>query len=68
MKCLMTAVTLAAAVAAGPSFAEGSGATMVETPYEEPKVLFDFYFDRPDKLGPALYWIRSLTLPLSQPP
>jgi intracellular sulfur oxidation DsrE/DsrF family protein len=68
MKCLLTAVTLAAAIAAGPSFADSPGATVVETPYEEPKVLFDFYFDRPDKIGPALYWIRSLTLPLSQPP
>ena len=43
-------------------------ARVVETPYEEPKVVFDFYFDEPQKIGPALYWIRSLTQPLLDEP
>lgn len=43
-------------------------AQVVETPYEEPKVVFDFYFDEPQKIGPALYWIRSLTQPLLDEP
>ena len=37
-----------------------NGATWVQTPYSEQQVLFDFYFDQPDKINPALYWIRSL--------
>lgn len=47
---------------------EGPGATHVEPPYGPPKVLFDFYFDRPDKIGPALFWIRSLINPLTEAP
>ena len=47
-------------------FAEG--ASRVETPYEEPKVVYDFYFDEPEKINSALYWIRSLTNPLSEDP
>jgi uncharacterized protein len=43
-------------------------ATYVETPYAPPKVVFDFYLDDPAKMGAALYWIRALALPLSQPP
>jgi intracellular sulfur oxidation DsrE/DsrF family protein len=43
-------------------------ATYVETPYAAPKVVFDFFLDDPAKMGAALYWIRSLILPLSVPP
>lgn len=59
--CLLTATAL-------PAAAESPGATFVQTPYEEPKVLFDFYFDRPDKINAALHWVRSLIGPLSEPP
>jgi intracellular sulfur oxidation DsrE/DsrF family protein len=40
----------------------------VETPYKEPRVVFDFYFDDPDKINPALYWIRSLINPMTEEP
>jgi intracellular sulfur oxidation DsrE/DsrF family protein len=40
----------------------------VQTPYREPKVVFDFYFDDPQKINSALYWIRSLMNPLSESP
>ena len=43
-------------------------AKIVQTPYEEPKVLFDFYFDDPQKINLALYWIRSLMNPLAEAP
>lgn len=43
-------------------------ATLVNTPYTAPKVVYDFFLDDPAKMGPALYWIRSLILPLSVPP
>ena len=47
---------------------EQGHAVYVETPYDEPKVMFDFYFDRPAKIAPALYWIRALINPLTEAP
>ncbi|MEW5789412.1 MAG: DsrE family protein [Pseudomonadota bacterium] len=43
-------------------------ATLVNTPYTAPKVVYDFFLDDPAKMGAALYWVRSLILPLSVPP
>lgn len=43
-------------------------ASFVQTPYENPKVLFDFYLDDPAKMGTALYWIRSFMNPLVEAP
>ena len=40
----------------------------VQTPYTEPKVVYDFYFDDPQKINNALYWIRSLMNPLLDDP
>lgn len=40
----------------------------VNTPYKAQKVVFDFYFDEPDKINSALYWIRSLINPLMEEP
>jgi hypothetical protein len=40
----------------------------VQTPYTEPKVVYDFYFDNPEKINSALYWIRSLMNPLLDDP
>ena len=40
----------------------------VETPYTEQKVVFDFYFDDPQKINSALFWIRSLINPLMDAP
>lgn len=44
------------------------GPRFVHTPYEEPKVVYEFYLDHPQKIDAALYWIRSLINPLSGPP
>lgn len=41
---------------------------IVQTPYAEPKVVFDFYFDEPEKINTALFWIRSLINPLMEEP
>lgn len=49
-----------------PCMAES--AKRVQTPYEEQKVVFDFYFDDPAKINSALFWIRSLMNPLSEEP
>lgn len=43
-------------------------ATFEQTPYQEPKVVFEFYFDNPDKINSALYWIRSYINPLTESP
>jgi uncharacterized protein len=40
----------------------------VQTPYTEQKVVFDFYFDNPEKINAALFWIRSLMNPLMDSP
>lgn len=45
-----------------------ANAKFVQTPYEEPRVIFDFYFDEPDKINSALFWIRSLINPLTEEP
>lgn len=50
------------------SVAYSEGAKVVTTPYEEPRVVYDFYFDDPQKINSALYWIRSLINPLSEDP
>ena len=47
-------------------FAES--ASHVQTPYAEQKVVYDFYFDDPEKINSALYWIRSLMNPLADDP
>lgn len=48
--------------------AEGGGATIVEPPYEDPKVVVDFYFDRPEKAATALHWLRAFITPLMEEP
>lgn len=45
-----------------------NGAIRVQTPYAEQKVVYDFYFDEPTKINSALYWIRSLMIPLGEEP
>ena len=51
-----------------PGTAARAEAKLVQTPYEEQKVVFDFYFDDPKKTGSALFWVRSLLNPLMDEP
>jgi len=44
------------------------GPRYVTPPYEEPKVVYDFYLDDPQKIHAALFWIRSLVNPLMEEP
>jgi intracellular sulfur oxidation DsrE/DsrF family protein len=46
----------------------GAQATVVQTPYQNPKALFDIYLDHPAKMGAALYWVRSFVNPLLEAP
>lgn len=48
--------------------ADSETSRVVQTPYGEQRVLFDFYFDEPEKIGTALFWIRSLINPLMDEP
>jgi len=52
----------------GCSAAAEESAKVVQTPYQPQKVVFDFYFNEPASIDSALYWIRSLLNPLTQPP
>jgi intracellular sulfur oxidation DsrE/DsrF family protein len=49
-------------------YADEDVSKVVQTPYSEPKVVYDFYFDDPEKINSALYWIRSLMNPLLDDP
>jgi intracellular sulfur oxidation DsrE/DsrF family protein len=40
----------------------------VNTPYQDPKAVFDFYFDDPRHISSALYWLRSYMNPLMEAP
>ncbi len=48
--------------------AEDKVSKVVETPYTDQKVVYDFYLDNPHKINSALYWIRSLINPLMEEP
>ena len=58
-RALLVAVTPVGVAPAG---------SLVQTPYQEQKVVFDFYFDEPQKIGAALYWVRALLNPLVEEP
>ncbi|TCV88947.1 DsrE family protein [Sulfurirhabdus autotrophica] len=57
--------TIVLITAPGLSFGEGK---VVDTPYQPQKVLYDFYFDHPQKINSALYWLRSLINTLGEEP
>ncbi len=50
------------------SFPAYSEPRFVQTPYEEPRVMFEFYFDEPGKIHAALHWLRSYINPLMASP
>lgn len=65
---LRTVIATLLFVLALPLWAKTDAAEYVQTPYGEQKVVFDFYFDEPDKIGSALYWLKSLVEPLMAAP
>ena len=62
---LCAALLVLCSVTAAPAFAQ---ARFVQTPYQNPKAMVDIYLDDPQKLGSALYWLRSLVNPLTEEP
>jgi len=55
-------------VASLTGLADDKVSSVVQTPYSEQQVVYDFYFDNPEKITNALYWIRSLMNPLMDAP
>jgi intracellular sulfur oxidation DsrE/DsrF family protein len=66
MRHTLAALGLLASIALHP--AAHAQAQRVQTPYQNPKAVFDFYLDHPDKIGSALYWLRSFINPLTDAP
>lgn len=61
MKYLLVALLLGMSVPA-------AAGKPVTPDYAPPRVVFDFYFDDPAKIGSALYWVRALTSTYSVAP
>ncbi|MGK2952727.1 MAG: DsrE family protein [Thiobacillus sp.] len=65
MKTILLALTILCLGLAMPVQAAGK---WVATPYAPARVMFEFYLDNPQKIGGALYWVRSLMNPLQAAP
>ncbi len=65
MKSLVVVLVWLCLGLASPAQAAGK---WVQTSYAPAKVLFEFYLDDPQKVGSALYWVRSLMNPLMEAP
>lgn len=68
MTSRLTTLLLLCLLAAPPGQAGPAVSQAVQTPYGEQQVVFDFYFDEPEKINTALFWIRSLVNPLMDDP
>ncbi len=68
MKRIMAFTLLLVGFLAQGHSAAGETSKIVQTPYSEQKVVFDFYYDNPEKINTALYWLRSLINPLMDAP
>lgn len=66
--CLTPLITFTHVHASESPPSNEAGASFTQTPYKEQKVVFDFYFDSPEKAATALYWLRSLLNPLTAEP
>ena len=65
---MKTALTLLMLLWLGVMVPAHAAAKFVATPYAPAKVVFEFYLDNPQKIGSALYWVRSLMNPLMESP
>jgi intracellular sulfur oxidation DsrE/DsrF family protein len=65
MKLFWGALIVLCAALTAPVQAAGK---WVQTPYAPAKAMFEFYLDDPQKIGSALYWVRSLMNPLMEAP
>lgn len=58
---------IAAVMLNQPARSAESG-NIVNTPYTEQKIVFDFYFNDPHDIASALFWVRSTMNPLQEGP
>jgi intracellular sulfur oxidation DsrE/DsrF family protein len=65
MRLLKSGILFLALLAADNTWSAGK---QVFTPYQDPKVVFDFYFNDPRDINAALYWVRSYVNPLTESP
>lgn len=65
MKSFLSALT---GLCLGLAFPAQAAGKWVATPYAPAKVVFEFYLDDPQKIGSALFWVRSLMNPLGDAP
>ena len=68
MACLRTVFMFLITISSLTVLAEDKVSRVVQTPYSEQQVVYDFYFDNPNKIANALYWVRSLMNPLMDDP
>jgi len=68
MTCLRSVFMFMIAITSLTALADDRVSRVVQTPYSEQQVVYDLYFDNPDKIANALYWIRSLMNPLMDDP
>ena len=61
----IAALILSMVCASLPVHASGK---LVYPPYEDPKVVIDFFFDDPRHIHSALYWVRAFMNPLMEEP
>jgi hypothetical protein len=65
MNFVRSGILFLALAAVGSAWGAGK---LVFTPYQDPKVVFDFYFDDPRNINAALHWLRSYMNPLTESP
>jgi len=68
MACLRTVFMFLITISSLTVLADDKVSRVVQTPYSEQQVVYDFYFDNPNKIANALYWVRSLMNPLMDDP
>jgi hypothetical protein len=61
-------LSLLVLISMAPLARASDGPRFVYPEYEPPRVVYEFYLDHPQKIGAALYWLRSLINPLGEPP
>ena len=64
----LASLLISPARAESPAPDRSAGAEVIYPHYPSARVVFDFYFDQPEKINAGLYWIRSLIQPLMDAP
>jgi len=63
-RATLTQICLWLLLMSGPAVA----GQVTQTPYQPQKVVFDFFFNEPQAINSALFWVRGLLNPLTEHP